>query len=145
MNLLARAMDKNRISEAHPAFSSIISQLSPDEAVVIWHLSRKNYGLWQSSEFNAETRLFAARKTEENTFPVDDLLFPGNYFVYTDHLYSLNLGGIWQVGNQETVRDASQKQTGVIINSEARLTEFGKMFAKACSPPNLRANWKPSR
>ncbi|WP_186258336.1 DUF4393 domain-containing protein [Burkholderia gladioli] len=35
VNLLARAMDRERVGEAHPAFVQIISQLAPDEAVLI--------------------------------------------------------------------------------------------------------------
>lgn len=32
LNLLTRAIDKDRVNEAHPAFFHIIEQLSPDEA-----------------------------------------------------------------------------------------------------------------
>src|SRR5208337_3598331 len=36
LNLLARAIDKERCNEAHPAFAKIIGQMSPDEAMVMY-------------------------------------------------------------------------------------------------------------
>jgi hypothetical protein len=36
LNLLARAIDKERSNEAHPAFVKIIEQISPDEALMMW-------------------------------------------------------------------------------------------------------------
>jgi hypothetical protein len=37
--LLARAMDRERVGEAHPAFIPILGQLAPDEALLIDHLA----------------------------------------------------------------------------------------------------------
>ena len=39
LNLLARAIDKERCNEAHPAFIKIIEQMSPDEAMVLYVLN----------------------------------------------------------------------------------------------------------
>jgi hypothetical protein len=39
INLLSRAMDGERVSEAHPAFISVISQLAPDELLFLQDLS----------------------------------------------------------------------------------------------------------
>ena len=41
VNLLSRAIDQDRVGEAHPAFVSIISQLSSDEALIIWFANSK--------------------------------------------------------------------------------------------------------
>jgi hypothetical protein len=38
VELLARAMDKERVGEAHPAFVNIISQLAPDEILIVRQL-----------------------------------------------------------------------------------------------------------
>ncbi|WP_412530389.1 Abi-alpha family protein [Burkholderia lata] len=35
VSLLARAMDRERVGEAHPAFVQIVGQLAPDEAALI--------------------------------------------------------------------------------------------------------------
>jgi len=145
VNLLARAIDKKRVGEAHPAFSAIIGQLSPDEAVMIWHLRKNQYAVRQSSQYNDQTRTFGPRTTEQNDFPLDDLVYPQNFWLYNDHLHSLSLAGVWQQGNQDIVRGAEDKQTGIIIHSKAILTPFGTMFADACVPPVLQENWRPHK
>lgn len=139
LNLLARAIDKERVSEAHPAFASVIAQLSPDEAVVIFHLNEKNRLLKQHSAYNVKNNTFGGRTTIANNFPLEKLAFPQNYSMYCDHLHSLNLAGVWQSGNQRVLSE-NGVQTGVEITSYAQLTEFGKLFARAClseEMPNL--------
>jgi hypothetical protein len=136
LNLLARAIDKERVSEAHPAFATIISQLSPDEAFVIFYLSKRERLLKQYSPYNNTTNLFGPSEIVVNEFPLEKLMFPRNYFMYSDHLHSLNLAGIWRHGNQEVIR-AGGVQTGVNITSYARLTSFGHLFAKACMPEEI--------
>lgn len=136
LNLLARAIDRKRVSEAHPAFASIISQLSPDEAIVIFHLSQGNKLLQQYAPFSMQTNTFGARVTQRNDFPLEKLAFRDNYLMYCDHLHSLNLTAIWQTGNQQAIFDNGQ-QTGVKIISHAQLTPFGELFAKACLPEDI--------
>jgi Abortive infection alpha len=138
INLLARAIDNDRVNEAHPAFASIISQMSSDEAQIIFWLRKKSYLYRQYSVFNSEKRLFSVREVIENEFPTDKLIFPENFEVYMDHLYSLNLAGIWQEGHQEPILEGDPAiQIGVNITSYAQLTSFGKMFAQACVPEKL--------
>ncbi|MGV0953256.1 MAG: Abi-alpha family protein [Fluviibacter sp.] len=136
LNLLARAIDRERASEAHPAFATIISQLSPDEALIIFYLSKEKRLLRQFSVYNSTTHLFGGKEVLENEFPLQHLLFPKNYFLYLDHLHSLNLAGIWQHGNQVPILE-NGIQTGVNITSYASLTSFGQLFAKACMPQEL--------
>ncbi|MFH2046714.1 MAG: Abi-alpha family protein [Pseudomonadota bacterium] len=136
INLLARAIDKERVNEAHPAFANIISQLSPDEAFIIFNLNKKDFKLKQHSKFFPETHTFGPRKTIANEFPVAELVYPDNFFLYMDHLHSLNMAGVWQHGNQESIMDGNI-QTGVHINNITQLTIFGKLFAKACMPNKL--------
>lgn len=42
-NLLASAMDRDTASDAHPAFVSMISQLTPDEARILKSIDRRRY------------------------------------------------------------------------------------------------------
>ena len=138
LNLLARAIDRERVGEAHPAFASIIAHLSPDEALILYHLKKACFNLKQSASLDSQTRLFSPRKTIANEFPTGGLAFPDNFFVYLDHLHSLNLAGAWQQGHQEPTYEGSrEQQTGVIINSLITLTPFGQLFAKACVPDDL--------
>ena len=136
VNLLARAIDKERVSEAHPAFASIISQLSPDEAVIIFYLNKEQRSFKQYSKYHQSTSTFDPREVVENSFPLNELVYPENYSMYMDHLHSLNIGGIWQYGNQESIIK-NGIQIGVNIKSYAQLTDFGKLFSKACIPDTL--------
>lgn len=135
INLLANSIDKTRQSHAHPAFPSIINQLSHDEAVVLFFLKKKGYGHRHRSDFNEEETLVVNRVTVEEEFPIEKLQFPDLIWVYIDHLHSLNLAGSWQVGQQEVIRNPiNNKQTGVFVNTEKRLSDFGQLFAKSCVP-----------
>lgn len=138
VNLLARSIDSERVSEAHPAFASIISQINTDEAQIVYRLHHHSFVRRTYSPYNAQTNIFSGRQLLSDEFPTEKLIFPQNYLTYIDHLHSLNIAGMWQKGNQETVYDnESEQQIGVNINSEARLTPFGKMFARACIPDKL--------
>jgi len=139
VNLLARAIDKKRVNEAHPAFTQIINQLSPDEAVVIYHLSKQSYEYVTYAAYDKASNTFSPREIRSNQFPVDNLASPENYSFYMDHLHSLNLAGIWQQGNQDPIYDKETKQqNGVEINSLAQLTPFGQLFSKACIPKDIQ-------
>ena len=45
-NLLAASMDRDTAAGAHPAFVSMISQLTPDEARILKSIDRENYMLF---------------------------------------------------------------------------------------------------
>ena len=62
INLLARAMDGERVGEAHPAFIWVISQLAPDEVVLLSELSKNKYTL--ALEFGEECRAPAPHEIE---------------------------------------------------------------------------------
>lgn len=135
INLLARAIDRDRVSEAHPGFSGVIASLSPDEALLLYYLKKRRYALRQTAALDPQTRLFAQRKTVESEFPADTLAFPNYLFLYLDHLHSLNLAGVWQQGHQDAIYEGEPKQqVGVIINNIIALTPFGELFVKACVP-----------
>ena len=142
INLLARAIDRERVSEAHPAFAQLISQLSPDEALILFHLKQRSFEFRQHAVYRPESNTFEPRTTTHNEFPLHELVFPGNFTLYMDHLHSLNLAGIWQDGNQETIMEgASSLQTGVNIKSLTTLESFGRMFVQACVPDDLNLQW----
>ncbi|NRT17190.1 hypothetical protein HNP99_003569 [Flavobacterium sp. 28A] len=135
VNLLALSIDKSKQDLAHPAFPSIIKQLSRDEAVILFYLKQKNYEIKQKSDYVEEKNRFINKETLFEEFPMEKLDFPQNIWMNMDHLNSLNLAGTWQVGQQEAIYDeVTKKQIGVFINSERRLMEFGELFANACIP-----------
>jgi hypothetical protein len=138
LNLLARSIDKERVHEAHPAIGHIIGQLHPDEAIILFFLKQRQYILQENSRYNRENNTFFPRTEEENDFPLDQLAFPQNFRIYLDHLYSLNLAWVRQVGNQiPTYDEGTENQNGVIINNVIELMGFGFVFASACIPEKL--------
>lgn len=142
LNLLARAIDRDRVSEAHPAFAQLICQLSPDEALILFYLKRQTFTHRQHAVYDQESNTFGPRTTTLNEFPTHELVFQGNFGLHMDHLHSLSLAGIWQDGNQEAIMEGMPPgQTGVNIKNIIRIESFGRMFAQACVPDELNPQW----
>jgi hypothetical protein len=123
LNLLTRAIDKERCNEAHPAFLKIIEQMSPDEAMVMWHFrERDSLAKPPPSEQNVET-----------TFPRELLMYPENFSIYAEHLHALNLLRlpiILPLANEELLPTEYQGHSIYI-------TRFGQRFVKACIPEDF--------
>ncbi len=61
-NLLVSSMDRDTAADAHPAFVSMISQLTPDEARILKSIDRADYALINVYEVGSEgTRLHGFR------------------------------------------------------------------------------------
>ena len=143
INLLARAMDKERVGEAHPAFLSIIGQLAPDELLVLRQLEQQEYrvlvrlgpgepallfseacakldasGLWIT---HVEKLRHAAIRPEELAQPLLFLTFFG-------HLQSLGLTEYTNIPKQAHDDISSPAFEYYCI----KLTEFGRLFLSAC-------------
>lgn len=134
LNLLARAIDKERVSEAHPAFSKIISQLSPDEAVIIYYFSKHHYKDELTFIYEKSFKFIETVDVIKTQFPTDQLKFPNNYRMYLDHLNHLNLLAAYN--------DFSKVVEGSPYNHKyclqtTRLTSFGTLFSKATIPEDL--------
>ena len=125
LNLLARAIDKERCNEAHPAFVKIIEQLSPDEAMVMWHFQRQSQ--WEMpADYDPAT----------TSFPVSTLVERRNLQLYVEHLAALNLLQLPEpeltLGRLVLDGKSSEivKRQGVAL--AITITTFGKLFVKAC-------------
>lgn len=130
--LLARASDKSRVSEAHPAYPQIIKQLSSDEAKVLHLLLEQRdakFSRRQIAKWNSQTARFYDFEIVEETFPVTHLQYPENLDFYIDHLWSLGLAGLFK--SDEKAIYAGGEQSGTDIMNEYRLTELGSRFMKA--------------
>jgi hypothetical protein len=130
--LLARSVDSERISEAHPSFIHIISQLSHDEAILLYELKKRYFEIVDTLDFDDKKGLWSNLKIESNTIPKDELMFPNNYEMYIHHLDSLGLVK-WPIIKQDPILDGP-RQIGTRRNSKIHLTEFGKFFVNACVP-----------
>lgn len=132
VNLLKRAIDRDRRREAHPAFIKILEQLSPEEISIVEKLR------------TAEIRTIVE---VDNSVMVQTLwadYLPDNLSFqelqpYFDHLISLEL--IQHEPDRQTspidiMRFQKQNELNcVAIGVLLRLGQFGKTFVKACCDP----------
>ncbi|MBI5260249.1 MAG: DUF4393 domain-containing protein [Bradyrhizobium sp.] len=131
--LLSSSMDADCVAVAHPAFPSIIRQLSSDEAKILSALKTGRYLHVYTRAFDHTKNLFVGPiKIELDELPKQDLSYPENVPIYMQHLDKLGLAGVFQEGNQEPLVEGG-RQTGVRVRSLYRLTEFGALFVKACT------------
>ncbi len=149
--LLARSIDKTNQDKAHPAFPQIIRQLSHDEAVILFLLKKQSYKVEQ--QWDLIGKRSENMKTIKEGFPLDKLNYPENIWIYMEHLGNLALAGTWKTQNDIPLYDnksyiegsgalqvshSSGRQTGGIVKSERRLTDFGRLFSKACVPDDYK-------
>lgn len=151
INLLARAMDKERVSEAHPAFVHIIGQLAPDEALLIEQLSRNDpsaYVRWKGRDdvmepADREQAVLCAQCSDDSkrrlaTILVnpEELQQPHLLHTYIEHLVSLGLV-IYTFEHEWASQFGTVKSS--LRDAEIhfiRLKSFGVLFRQACLGAN---------
>lgn len=146
INLLARSMDTKRLGEAHPAFIFIISQLAPDEALLIQQLStsepsaymrhlKKGNDVIGKDERNKAIEAGNLPETYKDKLSKmmarpEELMQPELLYTYIEHLVSL---GIVSYTNDPWNTDKVPNKA--LINYEfwfIELNPFGKLFFSAC-------------
>ena len=139
LSLLQKAIDKEKIGEAHPAFFHIIDQLSPDEAMILYVLGDNpiHYDYTMDLLKSEEGREFwGAQIVVYDTTPKEKLTFLEHFDMYISHLESLNLV-TWPIMEQDPILeeiDGKKTQTGILSKSIIQLSKFGDLFVKACIP-----------
>ena len=131
--ILTRAIDIEEVMSIHPSFPKIISQLSRDEAVILYLLRESDFEVTDYLKLNREKERFESRRIEESNLPSCELYMPDRVDLYYSHLESLNLV-VWPVLSQDPVEDCDGKQLGIRRHSRMQLTEFGRLLVKACVP-----------
>jgi hypothetical protein len=133
--LLTKAVDKNKFQSVHPAFVQIISQLSPDEAILIKKLKNASYkNIYKFFGQKTITR----QELINNEIPISKLNFPDNLELYISHLESLSLV-VWQMEEDEPIV-VNDNYLGFKGTKVLKLTSFGEMFAEACVSENGLGN-----
>ncbi|MDP4087608.1 MAG: Abi-alpha family protein [Bacillota bacterium] len=134
LNLLERAINVDRVNEAHPAFIHIIDQLSPDEAYILFILRDSEIEIVDTLDLDKENNKFINLKVIQGGFPEDKLIAPDNFEIYYSHLESLNLIQ-WPVTKQDPIwNEDGSIQLGIKRYSKIEATSWGKIFIKACIP-----------
>lgn len=143
VNLLARAMDKERVGEAHPAFVSIIGQLAPDELLVLRQLEEQDFRVYVRPDPGEPALSFseASAKLASSGFWIsnvetlcramvrpEELAQPALFLTFFEHLESLGLTKYTNKPKQP-VDDISPP--GFEYHC-VKLTSFGRLFLGAC-------------
>jgi hypothetical protein len=131
--LLTHSVDSEAITEVHPSFAHLISQLSRDEAVLLHRLGMREFKVTDTLDLVAAENRFENRVIEESSIPADDLWQPSQVTLHFAHLESLNLVE-WPVERQDSIHGPDGAQTGIRRHSIIRLTDFGRLFVAACTP-----------
>ncbi|MEK8086535.1 DUF4393 domain-containing protein [Aquabacterium sp. A3] len=145
VNLLARAMDKERIGEAHPAFVHIIGQLAPDEVLFLTQLfdlrdhiylregqqspgMLKQEGLVRLRQIYGESDFYESLASA--LVEPEALAQPELFSTFLSHLVTL---GVVEYTNKP--EQALEKINRSILGYEMhyiRLSQFGRLFCGAC-------------
>jgi hypothetical protein len=131
LNLLARAIDKERCNEAHPAFVKIIEQMSPDEAMVMWQFREQDRWLMPPP---------IERGVWEGYFPILLLASPEGFWSSVEHLESLNLLRLPQTKLEPDGATFMLEPITKVVQREEyhiEVTKFGKWFVRACIPADF--------
>jgi hypothetical protein len=144
VSLLARAMDRNRVGEAHPAFVQVISQLSPDEALLIEQLSSSDPSLYTRVPGSEVAMLEADRahaialsnlsgdlkeRVARIAISPEALGQPDLIYTYIEHLVSL---GLVEYTNEPWTAEFKGAQLHECRFWFIGLNGFGKLFHRAC-------------
>lgn len=129
--VLTKAVDGAEVSKLHPSFTYIISQLSRDEAWMIYRLRERSFDVVDRMDLVGSR--FENRQIESSELPTDELRLPEQLDLYYAHLDSLSLV-TWPVTRQDPIH-ANGRQIGIRRFSTMMLTDFGRLFAAACIPP----------
>lgn len=126
LSLLSKAIDKEGVGDVHPAFSKIIEQLSPDEAMILYQLSQNDPLLLEHPFHQILSMAGVEIGIKISGLQKDRLTYPDNTQVYAQHLESLNLAQI-------TGSLSSEHPYPPTIG----LTKFGQLFNRACIPEDF--------
>ena len=133
LNLLSRAIDRERVNEAHPAFLLVIEQLSPDEALMLHSLLKKT---WKpaSTDFTQYQDWIEQNTEMLEQVSMEGLVFPKNFHMYALHLQCLGLVLIKTKQFHSPFSGSKKVLWQFEYVDEMKLTTFGRMFVKACIP-----------
>ena len=146
LKLLKTAYHKDKQNIAHPAFPTILSQLSRDEAIILCQL-KKDGSKKITRHVPMSVRSLESYKVLSNEFNNVELFFQENWNLYESHLTHMNLITNYDIGTVEPsflpetyVQKNTQKEdilVGLQRDYIYSLTDFGQLFVQACIPDDI--------
>ena len=149
VQLLARAMDRERVGEAHPAFFSILTQMAPDELLFLHDFASRDETLimspvgqkvypdpaWRQARLDkCELSADIRQEIEDEIFTYEALSQPELYPVYQEHLQHL---GLIEYYNRRALHykelELKPHDDNELSVFSMRLTHLGRLFLKACA------------
>lgn len=132
--VLTKSVDAEAQRTLHPSFAQIISQLSRDEAWILFRLRDRSFVVVDHLDLDQAQNKFVNRVVVSSELPKDELFLPDLTELSYSHLESLNLA-TWPIEQQTpTFAVAGAAQTGIERRSRMTLTDFGRLFVTACIP-----------
>ncbi|NJM91504.1 MAG: DUF4393 domain-containing protein [Rhodospirillaceae bacterium] len=133
--LLSRAMDTDRVHEAHPGYPLIIRQLSPDEAKILAALRDGPLYRHYRNCWPTDTGVVDKRITDSDDLANIGLSHYQNLEFYFQHLEILGLASMHKESPSE---EFEERVDQVVVRRGSRhravyqLTPWGKHFVSAC-------------
>ena len=135
MNLLKRAIDKERCDEAHPAFVKLVGQLSPLEAVLLRFMNKEPIVTVECRKHAYSQTAFVEMletnfRDEHGNNRIDELS------MCLEHLEGLNIAHYYvdRAMRQPTVSRFPESTGLMTLETKSRLSQLGKLFVRACEP-----------
>lgn len=134
-DLLARAIHEDHQVMAHPAFPSVLAQMSPDEAVML--VESVEIGPFSLIENRDPDVIINVPAEANDLFPIERLGHEDHALMYARRLTSLNL--LEAVDLRDLPVQEWQTQ-GPRVRHWFQCSDFGRLFAAACAPMEGPAN-----
>lgn len=133
--LLSRAIDRDRVAEAHPSYPGIIRQLSQDEARILAALRGGDRFCHYRLSWPTDTGVVDKRIIDSDDLLEVDLTFRDNIDFYFQHFDILGLASmhkeiLGELGADEV--DGKAIRRGSRHRRVYQLTPFGQRFVQAC-------------
>lgn len=145
VNLLARAMDRERVNEAHPAFIHIISQLAPAQVKILEIFNEHEKKVIYRDEFyrnlakQEDAYDFLSKiqpniklRIESDHYKYNDIDQPELFMTLIEHLYTLGLICYDNEYFQDSEILMASTQSEKVTLYPLEISAMGKLFHKAC-------------
>lgn len=138
LELLAKASNIDRVDSVHPGFVKIIERMSPEDALFLKKISDVDFIKrihMQRDLDDAYSVLLVTRKEKQTAFEVRDYVITNlqmQGIIETDSMWGISVTDEDLEIIAKFMIDSNHDAIGNRTCSTPKITEFGRMFIKAC-------------